>query len=75
VSDKHVKSKVLGLGRQLSSLHLDMVVSQVQDNMGLVNMSDLKYLDLTVSQVQGNACLVNMPNPRFLQLGSLRSPK
>uniref|UniRef100_A0A2K2AHD6 Uncharacterized protein n=1 Tax=Populus trichocarpa TaxID=3694 RepID=A0A2K2AHD6_POPTR len=60
--------------------YLDLEVSHVQinevhDNMGLVNMSDLKHLDLTVSQVQGNACLTNMSNPRFLGLGSLRSPR
>jgi len=37
--------------------HLDLVVSQVQGNMSLTNMSYLRFLDLAVSKVQGNVSL------------------
>lgn len=32
-------------------MHLDLAMRQVQDDVSLANMSDLKYLDLTISQV------------------------
>jgi len=36
---------------------LDLVVSQVQDNMGLTNMSSPGHLDMTFYQVQDNVGL------------------
>jgi hypothetical protein len=33
---------------------LDLAGNQVEDNVGLANMSDPRYLDLAVNQVQGN---------------------
>jgi len=44
----------MGLANMSDPRHLDLAVSQVQDNARLANMSDPRHLDLTISQVQGN---------------------
>ena len=44
------------------SKNSDLAFSQVQGNMGLVNMPNLRNLDLIVIQVQGNIGLTNMLN-------------
>ena len=48
--------------------HLDLEVSQVQDNLGLTNILDPEYLNLATHQVQGNMDLRNMSDPRYLDL-------
>lgn len=40
------------LANMQNSKYLGLTVSQIQGDMGLVNMSDLKNLDLVVSEVQ-----------------------
>jgi hypothetical protein len=47
-----VRPKTLGLGSQPSSLHLDLTISQVQDNVGVTNMSDPSALDVAECQAQ-----------------------
>jgi hypothetical protein len=44
----------MGLANMLDPRHLDLAVSQVQDNASLANMSDPRHLDLAISQIQGN---------------------
>jgi len=48
--------------------YLGLVVNQVQGNVGLVNMQDLKNLDLAVTQALDNMSLMSMSNPKNLDL-------
>jgi len=45
-SGKHARPKALRIGRPSSPSHLDLADCQVQDNMGVVNMSNSRYLVL-----------------------------
>jgi len=48
--------------------HLDFAVNQIQDNIGLINMSDPKHLDLAGNQVQYSMGLVKISDLRYLNL-------
>jgi len=62
-----MRPKTLELSNQPNPLHLDLIVSQVQYNMGLENMSDPRYLDLVG--------LTNMSNLKHMDIASPISPR
>jgi len=43
-------------------MNLDLVISQVQENIGLTNMSDLENLNFINSQIQENMNIINISN-------------
>jgi hypothetical protein len=44
----------MGLIHMLDPRHLNLIVSQVQENMNLTRMPHLRHMDLAVSQVQAS---------------------
>jgi len=48
----------------LDSMNLDVTVSQVEENVGLTNMSYLENLNFVVSEVQENTGLTNISDPK-----------
>lgn len=58
-----MRSKIPELGSQLGLIHFNLVINQVQDNMGLTNMSDPKYLNLTINLIQDTVGLTNVLDP------------
>jgi hypothetical protein len=58
----------LGLASMSEPKSLDLIASQVQDNVSLINMLNLKSIALTVSQAQGSVNLTNMSNLKSITL-------
>ena len=54
---------------------LDLIVSQTQDSMHLVNISDLKSLDLAFNQPQGSVSLANMSSSKSLGFADSQAQK
>jgi hypothetical protein len=58
----------LGLTNMSDPQSLDLIASQIQDNVSLTNMLNLKNIALTVSQTQSSVNLTNMSNLKSITL-------
>ena len=58
------------LANILDSKYLDLLVTQVQQNMSLINILDSKNLNIAVSQFKENMGLITHTKPKKLELYS-----